>query len=232
MKKYYAFMLTILMSLSLTETRAQEEMQFLIGGKDNDVAISGFAAALMEFSGFDGDFGFSMGGGAAMLVDQRFFIGGYGLGLTTQHQQNLTKVNPYDYDENITYKGLYTRFGHGGFWLGYIHQPYKPINFGINTKLGWGAVSMTQKTQKDASNRWIYVMNDNVFVITPELDVNLNLLTWMRMSLGLGYRFVTGVNDTYDYWNENDELVQADYFSKNALNSVTGSITFAFGFFK
>ncbi len=40
------------------------------------------------------------------------------------------------------------------------------------------------------------IMYDNVFVITPEVNLGLNLLKWMRLNVGVGYRVVTGVNET------------------------------------
>ncbi len=46
------------------------------------------------------------------------------------------------------------RFGHGGFWLGYIHNPKNAIHWGVNAKLGWGTVSMTDKTYKDYYEGW------------------------------------------------------------------------------
>ncbi|RLD81946.1 MAG: hypothetical protein DRJ15_02995 [Bacteroidetes bacterium] len=236
MKKYFLIALTLIMAIPALNMQAQE-MKYLFQGKDKDVSISGFAAIFNEFSGFDGDFAFSMGGGAAMLIDQRFFIGGYGQGITTRHLRTITRYEEGVSDYNIVYPDLYTRFGHGGFWLGYIHNPKKAINFGINTKLGWGAVSMTDKTFKEYheyDENWYNYMHDNVFVIQPEIDLNMNLLKWMRASVGVGYRFVTGLNQTYEYLpndNPSEEPVQKEYFKKGALDSFTGNITLAFGWF-
>ena len=46
MKKLLTITLTLMMSLSLLQTSAQEEMQYLFGGADNDVSISGFATVI------------------------------------------------------------------------------------------------------------------------------------------------------------------------------------------
>lgn len=229
MKKLLTITLTLVLSLSLSQTRAQEEMQYLLGGTDSNVPISGFAGVLSEFSSFDKDFGFSMGGGAAMLFNQKIFIGGYGLGLTTQHLRTFTD----HIDITVRTEAYYTRFGHGGFWFGYIHNPHKAIHFSVNAKLGWGAVSLSDETyHKDPSQRWDLYMQDNVFVITPQVDVNMNLLKWLRVNVGVGYRLVTGVDKTYYYMPEGaTSPVEKEYFDKNAFNSVTGNITLAFGWF-
>jgi len=233
MKKYLMISLTSIMSFCFLSATAQDEMQYLFSGPDNNVSVSGFAGIINEFSGFDGSFGFSLGGGAALLINQQFFFGGYGLGLTTQHFNSFAR---YDREEaKNKYSGdLYTRFGHGGFWLGYIHKSHKAIHFGASTKLGWGAVSLTDKIERSETYKWDNYDYDNVFVITPQIDMNMNLLTWMRLNVGLGYRFVTGLNKTYEYLPANDPLkkpVQKEYFDKNALNSVTGTVTLAFGWF-
>jgi len=228
MKKILTISLALILSCSITSIQAQDEMQYLFGGKDNDVSISGFGGMMMEFSSFDKDFGFSMGGGAAMLINQKFYVGAYGMGLTTQHPRSFT-IYDDDLERNFN-EDLYARFGHGGFWLGYVHNPKKSIHWGVNTTLGWGTVSLTDKTEKDYSNRWIAESYDNVFVITPQADLEMNLLKWMRVNVGVGYRIVTGVNKDYQQMTDNG-LVEIAYFDSNALNSVTGNITLAFGWF-
>ena len=235
MKKFILILSSIIL---LADLSFAQDMKYLFQGEDKNVSISGFAGVINEFSGFDGDFAFSMGGGGAMLIDQRFFIGAYGQGVTTRHLRTFTRMETSETGEkfNVTYPDVYTRFGHGGFWLGYIHNPHKAINFGINARLGWGAISMTDKTYKDYDESWNKLMYDNVFVITPEVDLNLNLLKWMRVSFGIGYRVVTGVNDTYNYIYTDpitfeEEVIEKEYFDKNAFNSLTGNITLSFGWF-
>jgi hypothetical protein len=233
MKKYILITLGLLLALFIN-TASTQEMQTLFGGGEKQASISGFAGIFNEFSGFNGEFAFSMGGGAALLIDQRFYIGGYGLGLTTRHLNTVKRIEHYSAIENTIYPDLYTHFGHGGFWLGYIHNPHKAIHWSVSTKLGWGAVSLTDKLYRDYQENWNNIMVDNVFVITPQVDLNMNLLKWMRMSVGVGYRAVTGVDKTYKYYPNNDPLevpVEKAYFDKNALNSVTGNITLAFGWF-
>lgn len=231
MKNYILIAMSLFLILSAGNTMAQDqEMKYLFQGKDGNVSISGFGGVFNEFSGFDNDFAFSMGGGAAMLISQRIYFGGYGMGVTTRHMRSFSGATSngtllYPSDE------LYARFGHGGFWLGYIHNPKKAIHWGVNAKLGWGAVSLTDKTYKDYNDSWNNLMYDNVFVITPEVNMGLNLLKWMRVNVGVGYRVVTGVDETYMAKDGQGGLVKTQYFDSNAFNSVTGNITLAFGWF-
>lgn len=238
MKKIIGIVLGLSLAMTFSATQAQEEMKYLFQGKDGNMKVSGFAGVFNEFSEVDNDFGFSMGGGAALLLDRRFFLGAYGMGLTTRH---LKRYSVYDYtlNTNIQTDDLYTRFGHGGLWLGYIHKPQNAINWGVNMKIGWGAVTLSEQeyyvNAPDYNyNGWDRYDKDNVFVFTPEANLNLNLLKWMRVNVGLGYRLVTGVNNTYGEavgGSSTNDVVQKTYFDSNAFNSVTGSITLAFGWF-
>lgn len=230
MKKLLTITLISILSLSLSNVMAQE-MKYLIGGEGKDVSVSGFGAVFNEFSAVDKDFAFLMGGGAAVLIDQRFFFGGYGMGLTTRH---LRSFDRYDYNtkENYYSEDLYTRFGHGGFWLGYIHNPKKAIHWGVNAKIGWGAVTLSDKTYSDVNYyTWDNYNSDHVFVLTPQVDLGMNMLKWFRINVGVGYRFVSGIEDTYAYQEPNGEIVQKEFFDSNAFSNFTGNVTLAFGWF-
>jgi len=229
MKKYIIITLTLILMVPAVELTAQE-MQYLFGGGEKGVSVSGFAGVLNEFSTFDKDFAFSMGGGAALLIDQKFFFGAYGLGLTTRHIEDYTWYDDY-LKKNIDKYDLYTRFGHGGFWLGYIHKAEKAIHWGANLKLGWGSYSITDKRYPDETYKWENYEIDNVFVVTPQVDLDMNLLKWMRLNVGVGYRWVSGVNKTYKFDDPQKGIVEKPYYDKNALNSVTGTVTLAFGWF-
>lgn len=229
MKKYLAITLAMILGLAHLQTMAQDEMQYLFGGNEKNIAVSGFAGVFNEFSAVDKDFAFSMGGGAALLFNQKFYFGAYGMGLTTRH---IRTYNVYDDEKNMNQptEDLYTRFGHGGFWLGYIHKPNNAIHWGVNVKTGWGGITLNDLQYPGTDYKWVNYENDNVFVLIPELNLEMNILKWMRVNVGAGYRLVTGVNHTYDHW-ENGALVEKEYFDKDAFNSFTGNITLAFGWF-
>lgn len=230
MKKLMTIALTLTLSFSFVSSIAQDEMKVLFGGGNKNISVSGFGGVINEFSAVDGEFAFLMGGGGALLIDQRFFIGAYGMGLTTSLIKNYTRYD-YNQEKNIYSPDLYTRFGHGGFWLGYIHQPKKVIHWGANAKIGWGAITLNDLKYPGSDYQWESYASDNVFVVTPEIDMGVNLLKWMRVNVGLGYRVVTGVDKTYAYEDANGQIVQKEYFDSNAFSNFEGSVTLAFGGF-
>ena len=64
--------------------------------------ISGFGSALFSFMPIDGKLAVLTGGGGAVIFDNTFFVGGYGLGMSGSRDISV---------DNIDYN---THFGHGG----------------------------------------------------------------------------------------------------------------------
>lgn len=148
----------------------------LIGNDPED--ISGFGAVLFSMTPIDGSLSTLTGGGGAVLFDNSFFIGGYGLGLTGNKE---TQISGETYSSS---------FGHGGFWLGYNIKPENLVHFGIDTKLGWG--SITTK-----SNALVESDEDDVFVFSPGFFAEANIAYWFKVNAGLGFQKTIGVDNGF-----------------------------------
>lgn len=216
---YSMIILFLVSSITLfaqEEAENEKEMKYIFGGKGK-TKVSGFGAPIMQFSAIGDEFAFLMGGGGAVLLNQTFYIGAFGEGLTTGHYSQI--------DAPEVPKGK-TRFGYGGFWLGYIHKNQKPVHFGVSTRLGWGSIYY-DINYNYSYNDYEYQADptylDNVFVFVPQLEAEFNFFKWMKMNIGVGYRVVTGIDKTY-----NEELI----FDKKDFNKPQGTITLMFGYFK
>lgn len=218
MKPNYLTVFAVLFSMTL---QAQEgEMRYIFS--DKDYHISGFGAPIVEFSSYDGEFAVYNGGGGAVIFNNTFYIGGFGMGMTTEHRFP-TIYNDYGEPINIDYN---VEFGYGGLWVGYIFMPNNPIHFGISSKFGMGALSLYDSDfEYDENDRH----NDFVGVITPQAEVEMNLTRWFKISFGAGYRFVTGIgNETY----RADALgTRKEFFKEGDFNAPFANITFLFGGF-
>ena len=218
------YAMIILFAVSSITLFAQEEaeeeknMQYIFGSKGK-TKVSGFGAPIMQFSAIGDEFAFLMGGGGAVLLNQTFYIGAFGEGLSTSHYSQIESIPAVP-------KGK-TRFGYGGFWLGYIHKHQNPVHFGVSTRLGWGSIYYDINYNNYYNNDYEYQADptylDNVFVIVPQLEAEFNFFKWMKMNIGVGYRVVTGINKGYD-----GELI----FDKKDFNKPQGTITLMFGYFK
>lgn len=181
-----------------------DEPETLFSGVNS---ISGFGGPMMQFSSVNGEFAFFMGGGGAVLFNRRFFLGGYGMGMTNgdiKHQASDLQKHTL-------------QFGHGGFWLGYVIQPNKAVHFSVSSQAGWGGVSLGE--DYSSINNRIYD-EDDVFVLCPQAEVELNLTNFMRVGIGGGYRMVSGLQ------MEGVALENSD------LSGPFGSLTFKFGWFQ
>ncbi len=158
----------------ITGLKAQEDDDFqtLFGGES--IEISGFGGPLMNFSMLDGKFAHLMGGGGGLLINN-FFLGGYGVG--------LTNTIPFqDTDNEIG-------FGHGGFWLGYNFMPNKVIHPVFHVQIGWGELSERRPDGEKVNQ------GDNIFVLTPTLEMELNITNYFKIAAGGNYRYVTFIDE-------------------------------------
>ncbi len=196
----------------------KKETQYLFSGK-NDINVSGFGAPIFEFSSAQGNFAFGAGGGGAVLFNKRFYIGGYGIGMMSMNELDF-KI--HSIHGTISYPHLL--FGHGGFWLGYIHNPENVVHFSLSTKIGFGGISYTNDLwdQWYDESDWGY---DRVFVFTPQAEVEINLLKWFKINAGLGYRLVSGIDNEFKDSEGNPAI------SNNDMSSIQGSLSFIFGWF-
>jgi len=135
--------------------------------------VGGFGGPIVEYNWFDGEGSLGVGGGGGVILDN-FFIGGYGVGLT---DPNID----FDNQDDLTSLDL----GHGGLWLGYTLKSYKVAHLYSSVRLGYGGVDI-EIGEDD------FFESDNVGVITPEIGVEVNLTSFMRLAVTGGYRFIEG----------------------------------------
>jgi len=214
--------------LQILHGQESDEPRYLLGNENSKVHVSGFGSYILGFSGMDGNFAVYNGGGGAVLLNQTVYFGGYGTGLSSHNStRSLTMIDPGGVE--IHYDNLYTQFGHGGFWLGYLHKSYKPIHFGASTKLGWGSLSMSNDVYDHNFDEYDYyhIVLDKVFVITPQIEVEMNLLKWFKINASAGYQFVSGIDKTY----ASTTGEQVKFFENKDFNQPMFNLAFVFGGF-
>lgn len=217
MKQILNIMLIVVIGTSALKAQDDGISGFLF--EEGNVLLSGFGGPLVELTLINGCFAVCSGGGGALLLNQSFFVGGYGMNLQTQHfREDLTQI--VDIDKPMLY------FNHGGLWMGYVHKHEKPLHFGFSVKVGGGEISLI-----DQYFNYPFIDErkavDKVFVLTPQIEFEMNFTSWMKLNIGAGYRYVGGIDKAYQVTGQ--EIVM--YYENKDFNTPFLSLGFLFGWF-
>ncbi|MEX2595412.1 MAG: hypothetical protein WEC59_00675, partial [Salibacteraceae bacterium] len=87
--KKYIYLLALILCAAET-VKAQDKTNYLVDDTHN---ISGFGGLMTELSAVNNQAILSFGGGGGALIDQRFFIGGYGMGNLVEF--SMLSINGY-----------------------------------------------------------------------------------------------------------------------------------------
>ncbi|MBN1116645.1 MAG: hypothetical protein JXA77_05555 [Bacteroidales bacterium] len=177
MKKPGLLIFTVILSLALF---AQED-DFQTIGRHDGFRISGFGGPMMSFTQIGNDFAHMMGGGGGVIINN-FFFGGYGMGKTNE----LAFKNAPAHKMN---------FGHGGFWFGYTMLYNWAVHPVFHTQVGWGVIDQSLDGDLWDPN----LIHDNVFVIAPTAELELNFSRFFKLGGGITYNFVYNTDGPYTF---------------------------------
>lgn len=222
MKKLFLPFICSLTFISQVFAQETPQTQYLFS--DKNVHFSGFGGPTVQFGIVDGNFAVYNGGGGGALINQKFFIGGAGEGLSTSH--SFPEIAQSQTDHTAKYQGLELNVGYGGLWLGYIHKSYNVVHWGLSTKFGPGAISLFDRDYP--TDKYQEIASDFVFVISPQLELEVNMARWFKMNFAAGYKLFTGIDDK-TYFNTDGQEVK--YYTPSMFNTPYFSIGFYFGWF-
>lgn len=172
--------------------------------------VSAFGGPIVELGNVADQFTTGVGGGGALIFNNTFFLGGYGMGLTNEPTLQL--------GENPT-ESASLDFGHGGFWLGLNAFPGLPVHPTFSARLGWGKATLVEDGTGTLNSFGYDRVEDNIFVATPMAGLEVNVTDWFVVRAQYGYRFVSGL-EFERFGMESTEL-----------DGHFGSLTFGFGGF-
>jgi len=244
MKKFISLLTIILLFAGIQSINAQKsdstktkssEYKTVFNHSNSKPSVSGFGAIAMDFGTVSSNLGFNMGLDLAVLMNKSFYIGIYERNLLSFPEYNF---NYYNSDTNINLEAT-TRgfFAHGGIIIGGVFFPNNPLHFGLSTKLGGGAFGMFNtneqyyENKKDFNYKESWVMAP-LMVVTPQLDVEMNLNYWFKLRLSLGYQWVSNASLTYEEKDLNGNINKKTLLTSSDLSSPYISLGIVFGWFK
>lgn len=189
-----ATLLLCLFTLAFTPLTAQHETLF-----DDWRDLGAFGGPMMEIGGINGQVAAYFGGGGAVSL-KNFFFGGYGLG---------NSFADYTLDEGPDAGRYNIRHKHAGLWFGYTYKPEKLFHLYSSLRMGWGNARLENADRS---------LSDRIFVMTPELGVEVNIYRFIRAGATFGFRWTNGVSRLPGLSNSN-------------FSSPVGGITLRIGVF-
>lgn len=175
----------------------------------NNTSNGGYGALDLKVGPVNGETGLFVGGRGGWIIGHSFVIGGAGYGLTTNNtflEDPANKPPEVGVDSTRT---MSLDMGYGGFLLEYILWPKKAIHLSFPLIIGAGGANLNAKRYEDNSslnpNEWAlyeYVESSGYFLLEPGIHAELNMAKFFRLSAGVNYRYVSGVN--LERLNSND----------------------------
>lgn len=146
----------------------------------------------------------------AMIANHGLAIGFAGRGFFTES----FKLNGGT-DRTYSYDG-----GYGGILIEPIILPKFPVHVSFPVILGAGGIARNRLSDFDYpyDNSDVYTEDAEAFLIAePGIEAEVNVARWMRMAVGVSYRFTT--------------QVEPSSFTSNPLDGLTAGLSMKFGMF-
>lgn len=187
--------------------KEKSEIKTLFGSGKSQGAYVGFT---MNYGLIDKQEALSLGGRLMWVVDHGMGLGFGGYGFANNiYMENV--VNNHGY--NLV-------GGYGGVFIEPIVAPKSPIHVSFPMLFGVGGVAYNSDyTWNSSGNNWDYYTEDaSAFLVgEPGVELELNMVRFIRLSLGVSYRYTLGLN-----------LVNT---KKDVLNGLSGGMTLKLGKF-
>ena len=219
--KCKVLIVSALICLSVLSLYAQkEDKRYHLFGTENLRQFKEYVGPLVAISNVEGNVSVDLGVTGGLIVNNKFFVGGYFQGLLTKPPRTDLAAIGYP-----TFNDGEIKMLHGGMLFGYIHKPAEMIHWGISSSFGVGALYLYAKDTVNQNTKKLY--RDRVYVITPKFFVEMNMTNWWKVNISAGYRFFGKVNSTYI----NQAHEELPLFYKSDFNHPEYMISLLFGNF-
>jgi hypothetical protein len=169
---------TIALTLALAFPAFAEDETLLSG----EFTSGGYGGLEVKFTNIDNDFAVLAGARGGWIINHRLILGAGGYGLV---QDNINRY-PIGFE-----RYNFLTMGYGGFMMELDFNPHKLVHGSGLILIGGGELSRAIS----APYYWEPLGNteDGFFVVEPEVNVTVNMTSFMRISTGASYRFVSDV---------------------------------------
>ncbi len=221
--------LVLLLLVCALPVFAQEQTLLGTGSIEN----GGYGAVVTKFTSVNGHFGLLIGGRGGWIINHSFALGAAVYGLANNVRANTPGPDGQPYldlgyggldleyiyrSNDVVHVSIHTLIGAGAAGYRYSlwapEPPYSDMHWGFPLGGGWQTVP--DRAWENDYNEWPHQWKA-FFVFEPGANLDLNLTTWMRTSVGASFRVVSGL-----HW---------DAATNRDLSGPSAMISFRFGSF-
>jgi len=208
-------------------SQEDEEMKLLFKPKHEKSSNGGYGAFQFGWTQVDGQSAITVGGRGAWIANHYFALGLAGNGF-------YSNTNDFPNNTNHTY-ALYG--GYGGILIEPIDASMSTVHVSFPMIFGGGGVVASSYNMYDMtySNYDYYYNNyyDDVtpyFIFQPGVEMEINIVKFFRLALGVSYKITSGVDLQYKYFDDNNQI-QTININRKAMDGLVATLTFKFGMF-
>ena len=173
--------------------------------------LRGYAASSTGFGRVGDRLGIIMGGRLVWMMKPNIGIGLVGYAFeTSKERDNVLALDDYRFSG-----------GYGGILLEYTLNPNRPFHLSFPLTIAGGGSAYARRT---VDTEKVTEDSQGIFVLEPGVDLELNIIKYVRVAFGIAYRYSTDTQLTYQ--NNGNEIL-----SVSGLNGLTGKLTIKVGIF-
>ena len=187
LKTFMVLFLAIVVSTISNAQNGDKEMSTLFGNKDGHIYHGGWGGLTFGYTQIQGKDTYLMGARGGWLVDHHLTIGLAGQGF----------ISDKEYLNILPNNSVHLAGGYGGLFLEAIIAPNYPVHVTIPVIIGAGGVAYFENRPWDEHYNYPHdysIDHDVFFVFEPGLEVEVNLMRFMRFAVGGSYRYTSQVS--------------------------------------
>lgn len=165
------------------KSKKNDEIKTLFG---DDISHGGYIGFSMNYSQIKNNEAIALGGRLGWIIDHKLTIGigGYGF------------VNDVYVDNVINDVGFNLVGGYGGLIIEPIIAPKFPVHISFPILLGVGGIAYVNEyyDYKDEDYNYYTEDSDAFLVIEPGVEIDINVVKYLRIALGATYRYASDLN--------------------------------------
>ncbi len=198
----------------------------LFGNSGKRSAFGFYIAGTTGYSQIDGKDAVQIGGRVGMVIDHYFVIGFARNSFISNIQR--------DFDLDPTASSYSIGGGYGGIFFEPVIAPKSPVHIAFPVLLGVGAAAIAEPHphddwdwEEENDHEWRNYTHTPFFVIEPGIELELNIVKYLRLAFNASYRATSDLHLRYT----SDDGFTSFKAPKDALNGFSGGMTLKLGIF-